>query len=165
MLSDAGSFQGEFRGRTPTAARHLAYVYDQILRCPLVGLSSSIQPSVCLNHPNTQGGRGTALTTQLAIRRIKDRRRARRSHLFRHRNLQIKRHQPTSLYRRRHRQNRCKLARIAMGRTHAVELVARKSAIDHQSCVNGGLPNTLTKNLTCEKSKDARSSVRHRFYR
>ena len=60
-------------------------------------------------------GKATFATLAHVVVSKFDRRRTRRRHLFRHRNLQNERHQPTSLYRRHHRQNRRQLARLAMG--------------------------------------------------
>ena len=48
--------------------------------------------------------------TELAFRRIKGGRRARRRHLFHHSNLQAQQRRTLSLYHRRHAQNRCRLA-------------------------------------------------------
>lgn len=89
-----------------------------------------------------QGVRGTACpaNAERAIRpiavgrknwlfaRFRRRRRARGRHLFRHRDGHDERPRVTSLYRRRHRQDRRRLASFPLGRAHALELDSRACA-------------------------------------
>ena len=83
-------------------------------------------------------------TTQLAFCRIEDPRRTRRHDLFGHRNVQIKQHQPPSLYRRRHRQNRRRLACLMLGCTHAVAMKTRRAIPFGKSRLSSGLQPSLT---------------------
>jgi hypothetical protein len=70
---------------------------------------------------------------------------ARRGDLHRHPDLQGQRRRPAGLHRRRHWEDRSGLARSAMGRTYALELVRANRRASGASRVICGLPATLTK--------------------
>src|SRR3546814_789167 len=65
---------------------------------------------------------------ELAVRRIEGRRRTRRRYLLGHRDGQAQWRRAAGLYRRCHREDRLRLARIPLGRAHAVELAVRAAA-------------------------------------
>src|SRR3546814_7646798 len=65
---------------------------------------------------------------ELAFRRIEGRRRTRRRYLLGHRDGQAQWRRAAGLYRRCHREDRLRLARIPLGRAHAVELAVRAAA-------------------------------------